>query len=279
MRIYVICISIVFGFFANAQESSFSPEILGMEQITDLIANDNLQEAIYQINKSLFAQPEENTGRAYFLLGQCYFRMGDFSRAGIFFDKAYFAANDELTKKEAILSKVQTLLVKEKHLLALGELYQFETGPSDPFFQRYHLYFGLIQFKLGDYELAGASFEKCIDDSLLMRAVFNDVSHLQKPSSRTAIILSALLPGLGQLYAGAYGEALNSLIINGIFITISAFIWVNVGPIDALLSVIPWFQRYYGGGYNKAGLLARRKQAERQTEFLAEVLNMIEKSP
>ena len=74
------------------------------------------------------------------------------------------------------------------------------------------------------------------------------------------------LPGLGQFYAGDIKNGINSLVINALFVGLFTYSFVTISPIDAYFSVLPWFQRYYKGGYTKAGIIAEQKVKKRRAK-------------
>ena len=47
---------------------------------------------------------------------------------------------------------------------------------------------------------------------------------------------------------------------------------------DALLTVMPWYQRYYAGGYKKAYVMAKQKIREEEKKTYQEVISIIRKS-
>lgn len=51
---------------------------------------------------------------------------------------------------------------------------------------------------------------------------------------------------------------------------------VNYTVIDAVVSILPWLQRYWQGGFMKASDIARRKREENREELLMEVYSLFE---
>ncbi|MEL6559856.1 MAG: hypothetical protein AAFQ94_16825, partial [Bacteroidota bacterium] len=52
----------------------------------------------------------------------------------------------------------------------------------------------------------------------------------------------------------------------------------SLGLLDAFLSVLPWYQKYYLGGYMKAGVIAVNKQQELLDQLFNEMVAGLEKS-
>jgi len=89
------------------------------------------------------------------------------------------------------------------------------------------------------------------------------------------MVMSAVLPGAGQWYSGSKREAMNSLLINALFLTLTIRTTRLVSTLDVMIAILPWFQRYYVGGYNRASLLAYQKQRIKQRKALEIVLQQI----
>ncbi len=75
------------------------------------------------------------------------------------------------------------------------------------------------------------------------------------------------MPGLGQFYNGDYKNAANSFILSGALITLLFAVAVNYTFVDAMASVIPYFQRYYFGGmaHAKKGAYEKRDYNRKKT--------------
>ncbi len=127
------------------------------------------------------------------------------------------------------------------------------------------------------FDAAAGSFLALVSDSSYIQNVFASPKRFYRPNSTVALILSAVLPGSGQLYAKEYREAGNSFLINSVFIFYYIRIFNLYGPLDAFIAVLPWFQRYYVGGYGKASLLGYEKMLANRKLILSGILSEIEK--
>lgn len=90
--------------------------------------------------------------------------------------------------------------------------------------------------------------------------------------------MSMIIPGLGQLYAGDIKNGLNSLILTGGLFSLGIYSAINNGFLDASLSVIPWFQRYYQGGFNKAQIIAKAKIEKKRYQIFNQLLDEVSKT-
>jgi hypothetical protein len=46
-------------------------------------------------------------------------------------------------------------------------------------------------------------------------------------------------------------------------------------PVDAILTILPWYQRYYTGGYGKAEEIARKKRDMKRNEIYIRILKLV----
>ncbi len=87
-----------------------------------------------------------------------------------------------------------------------------------------------------------------------------------KKNPKTARVLSMILPGAGQFYAGDIKNGLNSLLLNALL----GFWFVTTGLaytfVDAAATVTPWLFRYYGGGIRRAGEIVEKKEGRAASE-------------
>jgi hypothetical protein len=97
----------------------------------------------------------------------------------------------------------------------------------------------------------------------------------KRKSPRTARLLSALLPGAGQAYAGDPADGLNALAVNGGIAVLAAAAAVNRYYPEAVLLVLFPLRRYYVGNIGNAGRLAERRNAAADREYRRRVLEAL----
>jgi hypothetical protein len=105
-------------------------------------------------------------------------------------------------------------------------------------------------------------------------SLFIVLESIKGPKPKKARILSTILPGLGQLYAGDIKNGINSFILTGGLIVLGINTAINLTLLDALMTVAPWFQRYYMGGYNRAENIAAEKFKEKQNRVFLSILSV-----
>ena len=152
---------------------------------------------------------------------------------------AYDLALIELIKVD-MQSQSARLRQRARFLRGIAYLYQFKWEQARSVFLAY---FDAIP------SAAGAAAE--ID------TFFAEALNLPQKSEKAARLLSTLLPGLGQTYAGDWKNGLNALLLNGLlgYVTLDAAIDRDYD--DALLSFFFLFYRYYGGNRYRAAEAAQ----------------------
>ncbi|MBA4303951.1 MAG: hypothetical protein C0424_06985 [Sphingobacteriaceae bacterium] len=246
-----------------------------MELGRSLQAKQQYSLAVYHYNKAAFAIHPQVDAVLSMHIGLCHFESGYMSTAARFFDLAYYNTTNDSIQTEALLWKIKTLIAEQRSGMALGELLQLDVPSHESQKVRYYFYKGVCQFELGQYEVSEWSFLAIAKDSAAIRAHFAQPKKFQRPNARLAMVMSALLPGSGQLYAGEKGEAVNSVLINSVFVFYSIRIAQLYSPLDAFIAVLPWFQRYYMGGYNRASVLARERMYANRQVYLREIMREI----
>jgi tetratricopeptide (TPR) repeat protein len=231
-------------------------------------ANDQFGQGHYEIaakeyNPALFfGSPEQD-----FLalrIAQCYFETGNLELSAEFFDKAYSYTRSDSLQNEAILGKSFCLILQAQHMLALAELINFNETTSQLQNSEYHFLNGIALFSLERDTLAYEKFVRAMaflpDEGPNLEQldqVFARVYKLRKRfSPNRAYIMSVFLPGLGQMSVGEWKEGLNSMVLIGILFVITQRIAIAFSFGDALITIMPWLQRYYMGGMDKSKELA-----------------------
>lgn len=231
-------------------------------------------------SRLLFFRREDPPADFFYQLGQSHYFTGRYDAAVLYFDRCFYAAEQDSVRQMAVFGKVKALMRKGEWDLALVEIYTQDAGSKDSdVAERSRFYEGLIHFAKADFEVAEQNFLTLADDqsdSLAIAEIFDDKGLLQRPNPTTAAILSYALPGAGQQYAGDVKNSLNSLLLNAGLVALFVHTSVQYTILDATVSIMPWFQRYYMGGSAKAKMIAERKRAENRQEALQEVLKVLE---
>mgnify|MGYP001120501772 CR=1 FL=1 len=214
----------------------------------------------------------------YFKIAQCYQATQNYALAQRHYRLCYALAGDSLAR-EALLGQVQLWLWQGQYTAALKEITAVEAAFSGTERQRLFFYKALAYFGKQDFSACEEAFSQTFlaDDSVSFAQVqdlLRNDRRLHYPNSRLAQGLSYLVPGLGQFYAGDFESGLNSLLLNGSLLGLTLNVAYTYTVLDALISVLPWLQRYYLGGVQNAKDTAHKELQNNQAEVYLEIITV-----
>ncbi len=216
-------------------------------------------------------------------LATCYISVNDYPRAREFSRMAGNLAPTDSLRAEQIFQLAYLYLLGNDYHYALIELLGLKESGSGYFQMKRNFYLGVACFQQTDYQKSIGYFLECIDTTNLERRVeliniMEEVMQIEKRyNPKTAKILSMILPGLGQLYCGEYKGAVNSLALTAGLASLYIITIYNYSFVDASVSVLPWFQRYYQGGYQnaeKAAIIRKQKKIRQQYHNILSVIQI-----
>ena len=124
-------------------------------------------------------------------------------------------------------------------------------------------------------------FEQAVpsNDSLSrknLHALFNENEKLKHKNPKAAKVLSMIIPGAGQLYAGDVKNGLNSLLLTGGFFLLFINTSIAYTFVDALVAVGPWYYRYYLGGYQRAETITINRVEMKRARIYRKMLDTVQ---
>lgn len=84
-----------------------------------------------------------------------------------------------------------------------------------------------------------------------------------------------IIPGMGQFYAGDIKNGINSLLITSAFMYLMVNTSIQYSVFEAT-SVLPWFSRYYVGGFNRAQTITINRVEDRQYQIYLQIMKIVE---
>jgi hypothetical protein len=261
---------------AQTQEQTIA---MGMEQVQ--LKNYDAATAFFL--RSLYFEQGNKRAFLYQQLGDCYFGSANYEKAAYSYELGYSSEINDSVKTELLFKKTSALLLQEKYQYALAELYSLaDSMPSIYFNRKKNFYLGIACFGNNEFALSEKSFlaalpNNSITEAEQIKGIFLKNKKVGRVKPKTARILSMCLPGLGQFYAGDIKNGFNSLIINALFVGLFTYSFITISPVDAYFSVLPWFQRYYKGGYTKAGIIANERVKQKRKLLYNEIITIIAK--
>lgn len=217
--------------------------------------------------KVQFLTPDSFTSTEYLNFATCYLNTNDNSdKAFQMFDLAYNFAkktskNDSIAN-EILYQKSSQYIQQGYYDFALIELFTVYNY-SEYFTTKTNVYKSVIYLLKNNLEKSEKYALLAIDSVQYGQQIHELYARVQVMQKRfkpnKIMVLSAILPGLGQALLGEWKESINSFIIVGGLLTLYTTTVSSISILDAVLVYLPWFTRYHKGGYLKAKKLAETR--------------------
>lgn len=214
---------------------------------------ENYDAAITEFKRFIFFHPDDpRVAEVYQKIGLAYRQQGLLEKAVDALRNAILYAVDSEVKSEYQLELAVTLIGSQNYDLARLELIKVTIrNPSGPLHQRALFLQAVAHIYQFRWEEAREVLAKYTTDEKL-NMLFDEATHLPRKSTIATYVLSAILPGAGQVYAGNWRSGLNALALNGAlgFVAIDAVL--DKHYVDAALWTYFVFMRYYLGNFHHA---------------------------
>lgn len=205
----------------------------------------------------------------------------DYQQAAIYLNGAASAEIDLAKRDQLLVRRANLLIMLGENQLALQDLLSISDNAADTVLKNRDFLTGTIYFLDTEFDLAAQSFAACFENDLEKEQVktwMKQAGAIKHPNPRKAKRLSKYLPGLGQFYAGDIKNGLNSLLLAGFFVYTTINTAITYTYIEAALSIAPWLQRYYQGGFTRAELIAQNKLDRKRFKYYEKVVQLLASS-
>ena len=266
LSLFLIVLFLPFcSFTATAEELPLS---LGKH----LFEQGNYDAAITEYKRFLYFHSDDTRiGDVHYNIGLAYKAQGLWTEAVTSLRTATHHATDDESKSEYQLELAVTLIAAQNYDLAQLELIRVTMrAPSASLYRRALFLRGVAYIYQFRWDEARESLKNWSSDERL-NTLFDEAMNTPQKSVNIARILSTILPGAGQVYAGNWRSGLNALLLNSTlgFLTIDAAF--DRHYTDAVLWGVLAFWRYYRGNTFRAGQTAEHFNAQ-QTQQAAEAI-------
>lgn len=264
---------------------SFSQDLKqSFDFANELFANkDYLGASITYRRVIYFDKTEVYRKDCYKNIADCLYETQQYEEAADYYELAFFQQKTDSAKAEVIFRKMSCYLIQNNFEYAEIELLNLPSKLNAEQAKRKIFYTGVLNFSVEKYDLAKAQFLSLVDSTNTVsrkkiEQLFIKNEKINKLNPRAARIMSMILPGLGQFYAGDIKNGTNSIIL-----TLGIATWgivtavKSTSPFDVLVTAAPWFQRYYMGGYKKAEQIAINEKKKRRSKVYNQILDEISK--
>ncbi len=246
-------------------------------------ANRQFDEAIQSYRRVLFFDPTKGKD-VYLSLAYAYWEAyQDWKKSIYYFDLAYQVTTDPKKQESIIFTKAQLYLLAERYTDVQLELASMDEETWDlKTIQRKRFYQGVASYQLQNYDKSEGYFIECVNDSSSKAEIHNWFVHYAKQKHKfrpqKIQIMSIVVPGLGQMYCGDWKAGINSFLLTGGLLTGFVYASQVYTLLDGFLTVLPWFQRYYTGGYKKAKNIAKHRIEDERKETYQGIITTIRNS-
>ncbi|CAH0996890.1 hypothetical protein EMA8858_03025 [Emticicia aquatica] len=230
-----------------------------------------------------FDKTDEFRKECYKNIADCLFETQQFDEAADYYELAFFQQKSDSTKAEVLFRKLACFLVLNNFEYAEVELLNLPNNLTIEQGRRKVFYGAILNFSTEKYDLAKEQFLSLLDKNDIetqkkVEELFIKNEKINKLSPKKAKIMSMILPGLGQFYGGDIKNGTNSILLTAGIATWGVLAAIkSASPFDALITMVPWFQRYYTGGYKKAEQIAINQKKARRAKVYNEILDEVAK--
>ncbi|MBK9510821.1 MAG: hypothetical protein IPP61_02035 [Cytophagaceae bacterium] len=274
MRLVIISIFIIKSFMALGQTL---PQTYDFAE--NMYVQKSFQSAVEAYKRVLFFDSTSQYTKAiYPKIANSLFETGKYTEASEYYDLAYFSEENDSLKTLFLLKKASSNLILKQYDYTQIELMNLSDSLPEIYNEQRDFLESMLYFSKGEFKESEAEFKKLIPDTSLVTSIFKKNQKINKISPKKAKIMSMVIPGLGQLYAGDIKNGLNSLILTGGLFAIGIHSAISNGFFDAAISVLPWFQRYYQGGFNKAEIITKAKIERKRHKIFNQLLDEVNKT-
>ena len=270
---------LVFSLVSSACYSQTKQDVLAFANKS--FARNQYEVALKEYQRVLFFSENKSNPSLFQSIADCHFQVGNLERALEYYDRAYFLYEDDSLKQSMLFDKIACHVFQKNYDLAFIDMYSLPDTLSDFFEGRRHFYLAIVHFGKEEFQQAKQHFINIHPGNSSftnqLNEWFDPKGKINRPNPKTAFILSLIIPGTGQFYAGDFKNGLNSFLLNEGLLFLGIYTAYRYTVLDAIFSVGPWFQRYYQGGLESAEKIAEQKRAMHRQEIFNKTLNLIDK--
>ncbi|MCX6352912.1 MAG: tetratricopeptide repeat protein [Bacteroidetes bacterium] len=270
---------LLISFWLMAAKGESQTLLQTMAKADSLAALGNNDSAISLYNRVAFFGDDAIKEIVYSKAAQCHLAAQQYKEAANCYELASRLQQNDSAKTKAILNKASCLLLNGDYGFALADLYSIKDSIAPSLLKSKLFYQGIACFGIGKFEESEKYFIASIHnapDSIKQKIhqlfMENKRIHL---SPNLARVLSIILPGAGQLYAGDFKNGLSSLLVVGGFTALAINTAIVYSIPIAALATGSWTLRYYAGGFQRATTITQKRINKRRQKIYLEVLGVV----
>jgi len=265
----------------SLQAQHTGSELADYNYALDLYADGSYTAATKELLRVYYYDREGVYTQLPLQISQSFDQMGDLKQA-LKYCSTYLRQNNLSPENEAEgeYHKLRLLIKNKEAQNALALLYQMDNALIALDKDKYNFYSAMTVLLTEDLEeaktyISSLSYFPKINQSKLV-STYKELEKNFKKNHKVAQLLSALVPGLGQTVNGNAADGLNSFALNGSMVWLFFEVAKNLTYLDAAISVVPWFVRFYKGGIANAGQQSQIKQKADKEALLNKLIQLIQ---
>ena len=222
----------------------------------------------------------ENTAAVYEKLADSHFKLTHYSEAYYYYDLAItIEENAQREVYQNLIKKADCAIRKNDFFDALAISFSINAPEQSAVLAKHQIQ-ALAYYKTGKIQKSFDLFNALCNGSEACQQQLKNLQaqaeKINNKSPKKARILSMIFPGLGFYYLGEWKKGINSTLLVGGLGTLLIFNSISTGFFNAFFNIMPWYQRYFMGGYTKAEMLAYQKIENELDSILLSVLELYE---
>jgi tetratricopeptide (TPR) repeat protein len=244
-------------------------------------AQGQYAEATKLYQRILFFTDETDSLKPYLYASaaKAFLETKQYERSADYFNNAIYLSDNESFKQHSRLQKTKVLLLQHKYDLVENELAKIDTINFPGLTSSVYFYKGIYYFGIENYDSTQKYFSRIIGHDAVKQAqlekLFRKNWRIKNINPKVATAMSVIIPGAGQIYSGNFDKGINSFLLTSAFAILSYNTYAAYGLVEALVSVSPWYLRYYTSGVKNASLLAKQRQAQKRQKVFSEMLILL----
>lgn len=266
-RYYLICIFLSVPLFINGQHVADS-----------LFAAGDYLAARVEFERMVFAAAHPREAQfALLRKSQCFKAQGDFANAYQTLQRIAEDENNTQLKAAITYEKAFAAFLNNKSDVALGHLQEWQYYFPDTTVQILKVIEILSLNDLHRWSEAQEKFSAYAKtfQPILDSSIYEEMLNYKPRHPAKAELLSMLLPGLGQMYAGSFLRGLTSTAVNGSFVLFAIYNFTNGFILSGAFTGVALFYIFYTGGASYARSLAEKKNEEVYAGFNNRIRNQL----
>ncbi|MGC9344044.1 MAG: hypothetical protein ACP5E3_15180 [Bacteroidales bacterium] len=272
---WLIITLIITSIHTYSQVESFEEQLSKADY---LFENRQYEAAIKEYQRYLFFSGSDDV-EILLKVAKGLYEMENYHISLQYYDQIYYLSEEPEIRFQSRLKEITYQMRLENYKQALSGLFTVNASYYELYPDIIDFLFALCYFGQEDYKKSEKYFLKITSSdpeaTNKIREIFSNEKQFYKPDPKTLSYLSLIVPGLGQMVAGEYKAGINSFILVGGLTTAAVIVAIRYSFIEAVFSVLPWYQRYLIGGSNKAETLGTRKLEQNRNEIYLEVLQVL----